>query len=87
MKIVSVIKPFVMQQNIFVYENGNKIDSIKSTIDDIQDIIIDIATKYETNSVELIGAKSYLEGIKNRIETAEMTKYNEHKLNIQIIGA
>ena len=85
-KIVSVIKPFVVNQNVFVYEDGNKIDVVSTPLNDIQNIVINTATKYEVTDIELIGSKKYLNGIKNKIEEEEMTQYNEHKLNIKIIN-
>ena len=85
-KIVSVIKPFVVNQNVFVYEDGNKIDVVSTPLNDIQSILINTATKYEVTDIELIGSKKYLNGIKNKIEEEEMTQYNEHKLNIKIIN-
>ncbi len=85
-KIVSVIKPFVINQNVFVYEDGNKIDVISVPLDNIQDVLINTATKYEITDIELIGSKKYLNGIVNKIKETEMSQYNEHKLNINIIN-
>lgn len=85
-KIVSVIKPFVVNQNVFVYEDGNKIDVLSVPLNDIQDILVNTATQYEVTDIELIGSKKYLNGIVNKIKETEMSQYNEHKLNINIIN-
>ena len=85
-KIVSVIKPFVINQNVFVYEDGNKIDVLFSPLEEIQNLIVNTATQYEITDVELIGSKKYLNGIANKIKEVELTKYNENKLNINIIS-
>ena len=85
-KIVSVIKPFVINQNIFVYEDGNKIDVLSVPLNDIQNILVNTATQYEVTDIELIGSKKYLNGIVNKIKETEMSQYNEHKLNINIIN-
>ena len=85
-KIVSVIKPFVVNQNVFVYENGNKIDVLSVPLNDIQNILVNTATQYEVTDIELIGSKKYLNGIINKIKETEMSQYNEHKLNINIIN-
>ena len=85
-KIVSVIKPFVVNQNVFVYEDGNKIDVLSVPLNDIQDILIETATKYEVTDIELVGSKKYLNGIVNKVKETEMSQYNEHKLNINIIN-
>ena len=85
-KIVSVIKPFIINQNVFVYEDGNKVDAISVPLNDIQIILVDTATKYEATEIELIGPKKYLKGIVNKIEETEINKYNTNKLNIKIIS-
>ena len=85
-KIVSVIKPFVVNQNVFVYEDGNKIDVVSVPLNNIQDILVNTATQYEVTDIELIGSKKYLNGIVNKIKETEMSQYNEHKLNINIIN-
>lgn len=85
-KIVSVIKPFVVNQNVFVYENGNKIDVLSVPLNDIQNILVNTAIQYEVTDIELIGSKKYLNGIINKIKETEMSQYNEHKLNINIIN-
>ena len=85
-KIVSVIKPFVVNQNVFVYEDGNKIDVLSVSLNDIQNILVNTATQYEVTDIELIGSKKYLNGIVNKIKETEMSQYNKHKLNINIIN-
>ena len=85
-KIVSVIKPFVVNQNVFVYEDGNKIDVLSVPLNDIQNILVNTATQYEVTDIELIGSKKYLNGIVKKIKETEISQYNEHKLNINIIN-
>ena len=85
-KIVSVIKPFVVNQNVFVYEDGNKIDVLSVPLNDIQNILVNTATQYEVTDIELIGSKKYLNGIINKIRETEINQYNENKLNIKIVN-
>lgn len=85
-KIVSIIKPFVINQNVFVYEDGNKIDVLSVSLDNIQNILINTAIKYEINDIELIGSKKYLNGIINKVKEEEIKQYNANKLNIKIIN-
>lgn len=83
-KIVSIIKPFTFTQNIFVYENGNKIDVVSTDLDNLSKSLFELSEKHDTNEVDLIGNLKFSKGIKEKIETAEMTKYNENKLNINL---
>ena len=85
-KIVSVIKPFTYTQNIFVYEDGNKIDIISTNLDNLSNTLFEISDKYNTNEVDIYGNLNFLKGIKDNIKTAEMTKYNKNKLNINLIS-
>lgn len=84
-KIVSVIKPFITNQNVFVYEDGNKIDVISTPLNDIQKVLVNVANQYETTEVDLIGSKKYLNGIVNKVKEEEITQYNENKINVNII--
>lgn len=83
-KIVSVIRPFTMQQNVFVYDGSNSIKISIAEMDNIEEAIINLAKEYNTNEVELIGAKKFTSGIKDKIIEQEINKYNENKLNIKL---
>jgi len=83
-KIVSVIKPFIINQNVFVYEDGNKIDAIQVPLNELQNMLIKIANQYEAYDVELIGSKKYINGIVNKVKENEIAQYNENKIKITI---
>lgn len=84
-KIVSVLRPFAMAQNIYVYEDGNKIDLVSASMDNLETEIFALIEKYDINQVELVGPKGYAKGIKKQIENAEMAKYNINKIEINLI--
>ena len=86
-KIVTVIRPFTINQNVFVYEDGNKIDVISTDLEDIVDVIIETSAKYNAKEVQLIGSKNFSKGIKEKIETAEMTKYGKKELEIILVNS
>lgn len=85
-KIVSVIKPFTYTQNVFVYENGDKIDTISTNLNDLPNTFFELVEKYDTNEINLIGNLNFSKGIKEKIENVEMTKYNKNTLNIELIS-
>ena len=85
-KIVTVIKPFTYTQNVFVYEDGNKIDVSSTSLDKIFETIVELTEKYKTNEVQLIGSSKFSKGIKKEIQEAEMNKYNKNELNIELIN-
>ena len=86
-KIVTVIRPFTLNQNVFVYEDGNKIDVVTTDLESIVDTIIEISAKYEAKEIQLIGSKNFSKGIQERIETAEMTKYGKKELKIILVNS
>lgn len=85
-KIVSVLKPFTFQQNIFIYEDGVRINNLISNWDTLQEDILYIALKNNINEINLLGNNTYSEKIKEKIKELELTKYNENKLNINLIN-
>ena len=84
-KIVSIIRPFDRQQNIYVYEDGNKLETASATIQEMEDIIFTFVDKYNISQIDLVGPKQYLKGLQRKIEKTEFTKYNQNKLEINII--
>lgn len=85
-KIVSVIKPFTYNQNVFVYEDGNKIETTITNLDNLSNTLFELIDKYNTNEINLVGNLKFSKGIKEKIENAEMTKYNDNKINIELIS-
>ena len=85
-KIVSVIKPFTYNQNVFVYEDGNKIETTITNLDNLSNTLFELIDKYNTNEINLIGNLKFSKGKKEKIENAEMTKYNDNKINIELIS-
>lgn len=85
-KIVSVIKPFTYNQNVFVYEDGNKIETTITNLDNLSNTLFELIDKYNINEINLIGNLKFSKGIKEKIENAEMTKYNDNKINIELIS-
>lgn len=85
-KIVTVIKPFTYMQNLFVYEDGEKINTTSTSLDDLPNLLIDLVDEYKTTDIQLIGNLKFLKGIKKNIEDVEITKYNKNMLNIELIN-
>lgn len=84
MKILSVLKPFELEQTIYVYESGNKIDAIKTPLDKFIPSVFKLSKQYDVKQVELVGPKQYSKGIKNQIEKKEIEQYGSNNLEIII---
>ena len=82
-KIVCRIEPFNQVQLIYLYENGNKIDAIESSLDSIHDWIINfMGIHTDIEQIELFGAKVYSNKIKQEIQEEEFKMYSENKIKI-----
>lgn len=84
-RIVGMIKPFVLEQDIYVYEDGNKIDNIKVPLSKINETIFSLSQKYNITTIDLMGSKQFNRGLIKKIKEEEMTKFNENKLQIREI--
>ena len=73
-------------KNVFVYEDGNKIETTITNLDNLSNTLFELIDKYNTNEINLIGNLKFSKGIKEKIENAEMTKYNDNKINIELIS-
>ena len=82
-KIVGVIRPFTVTQNLFVYNDEECLESLTINLDDIPKVITSLASNYEVNDILLVGSKKFSEGIKNNIQK-EYNKYNSNILNIKL---
>ena len=84
-KIITVLRPFDLEQVLMVYEDGNKIDVVKTTIEDLYPSVFALMEKHESYQLDLVGPKSYAKGLKNQIEEVAMTKYETNKIEVNII--
>ena len=84
-KIIGIVRPFDIAQTFYVYEDGNKIDIMSIPIEQMENHILNLCEQYEITQVDLTGPKQYIKGIQERVQKAELTKYNNNKININII--
>lgn len=85
-KMIIITDPYVVQQNIYVYEDNNKIDIIPSTLEDLPNNIFAISSKYEIEDVSLLGPKQYNRGLLKTIQKEENnSQYKMKKLNFNLM--
>lgn len=84
-KIVAVIKPFERLQSLYVYKDGNQIDFIEPTMDNLNKSLFSLVDEHEATHLDMVGPKQYLNGLSQQIEKEEMIKYSNKKLIINII--
>ncbi len=84
-KIIGILRPFDIQQIFYVYEDGNKIQVIKTSIDNLPKDVILLAKKYQINQIDLSGSQYYAKGIIKKIQEEEIKKYSSNELIINCI--
>ena len=84
-KIIGIIHPFDLKQTFYVYEDGNKLDIVHTTIQEIPDTIFKLSNLYDTYQIDLSGSEQFAKGIIKKIQEQEFTRYNENKLIIKCI--
>ena len=84
-KIIGIDRPFDMVKQFLVYEDGQEIGVCSATDENRVEVLFELMKKYDVKQVDLVGPKAYLSGIKEQIETANVSKYEFTDLEINII--
>jgi hypothetical protein len=86
-KVVVMIQPFTVNQDVFVYEDGNKIDAISvNSVDDVVPQLMTYTQKYpDIEQVVFVGAKHYNKIYGNQFQEKEMKEYGINKIEVKYI--
>lgn len=63
-------------QHLYVYKNGERVDTIGVLFEDIVDTVLSYLKKYELINIDLSGPRIYMEGIEKNIKEAIIAQYN-----------
>ena len=84
-KIIGLLQPFDLKQNIYVYEDGNKIEIIETKVDNFTSEMLQLINKYKIEDIELAGPKKYTQGIGTKVQEEYIKNYSNNNLNIKYI--
>ena len=84
-KIIGLLQPFDLKQNIYVYEDGNKIEIIETKVDNFTSEMLQLINKYKIEDIELSGPKKYTKGIGTKVQEEDIKNYSNNNLNIKYI--
>ena len=84
-KIVSIIRPFSLIQEIHIYDNGMEVDEINTSLNDFNNTIFNIVNPENINQIDLFGPRKYLNGLKKELLQIGKTKYQKDDLVINIL--
>ena len=77
---------FSQDQDIFIIEDGNVIQHLKSEMAKLPEIICQLNDEYTLDNVTLDGALSYATEIQNDCLELNKTEYHLHPLTIDIMA-
>ena len=81
--VVASIHPFVMEQEVDVYKNGECVKVVQCTLKDIENVCYALCKEYNINQLDLAGQNQiYALHIKENLEKSN--KYEDFKINIEI---
>ena len=76
-KIIAPIRPFDMQQHLYVFEDGEKIDEATVSLSDVENTVLDFINKYQITDVDIAGPKQF----NQKIGQGLITKYSAININ------
>lgn len=78
--IIVNFNPFMLEQSVLMYSDGNCIEEIHSPIDRVTDVVMGLKNKYNVDRIDLCGNSDYLSRFK-----AEMNlKFGNNNTQINI---
>lgn len=66
--VVIMYQPFVIEQMVIIYQNGEIIETKKVNIEEIPFLMRDYSSKYGISNINLIGNQDYLGRFQNEIK-------------------
>lgn len=84
-KLVGMIQPFDAVQTLYVYENGNILEVVHPTLDNLPDAVFSLKDKYNANKLDLVGATRFSKGYQKKILEEEVKRYSSNTLEINVL--
>ena len=66
---IIMFQPFVVEQVILIYQNGELIETRKETVDRISNVLSEMSGHYGLSNIQLIGNQDYLGRFQNEIRS------------------
>ena len=80
--IVAIIHPFVIEQEVDVYRDGECIEVVQCKLDDVTNVCYALCKKYNMHQIDLKGANQlYTLHIKDELGA---DKYSDFNINVDV---
>lgn len=80
--LIVSIHPFIRQQNISIYKNGECIKICQCTLDDMEKTVVALCKEYSIDNVDTIGGQLFALKLKEKTEVATDFDYSHININI-----
>ena len=84
-EVISSIQPFVLNQQVYIFEGTEIIDQFSARLMDLPENLIAYCYGNNITKISLKGDSHFVAKIKQDTEKREMTQYGESKLQINSI--
>lgn len=72
-------------QHIYVFEGDKMTESIGIGIDDLEEVVFEIAKKYNITQIDLSGSRVYMQGIEAKLKEAGITLYDLNSIHFRYV--
>ena len=79
------INMFARDNQVIVIDSGASVNVGTYTIEQLPMVIAELAHNSNIYNVKIAGGSKYAQLLEYGIESTEMTKYNERKINVEVI--
>ena len=83
--IIITVNMFARDSQVLVVDSGSSVPVGKYSIEQLPLVIAELAHKSNIYAVKIAGGEKYSQLIQYGIEQSEMTKYNERKIEVEVI--
>lgn len=84
-KVVTVLQPFTLQQNVYVYEDGNKLEAITVDTVNVQDTIASLVKEYAAAEINFGGPVKYAKGIGKKVQEILLKNFSIDNIKINYL--
>ena len=84
-KIIGIIEPFFILQQLYIYKDNIKVEAITTTLDTITNDVSNLIEEYEIEEVDLKGPEKFSKKFGKEIEKSMLSKYNNSSIKIKYI--
>lgn len=81
--VVAIIHPFVVQQEVDVYMNGECVKTVSCKLNELDKVCYNLCKEYNINQLDLNGQDQYALHLRDKLTSS--TEYEDFKINVDIL--